>query len=109
MSSYYAYAFLTGIYIGGYTNLFSKVVISGLVLYIVHPDNFNPRRFNPLYKQIYDHTYPYISKVYTFAETNAYSFAKTNSETNSETNYTTSPLPPLKSPILNIIEKSSSK
>ena len=89
MSSYYAYAFLTGIYIGGYTNLFSKVVISGLVLYIVHPDNFNPRRFNPLYEQIYERTHPYISKVYSFAESNAYSFT--------ESNGATSPLPPLPS------------
>ena len=66
MRSYYAYAFLAGIYIGGYTNLFSKVVISGLVLYIVHPENFDPRRFTPLYNRIYDGTYPYLSKIYNF-------------------------------------------
>ena len=65
--SYYAYAFLTGIYIGGYTNLFSKVVISGLVLYIVHPENFNPKRFTPLYDRIYETSYPYLSKVYSFS------------------------------------------
>lgn len=95
MSSYYAYAFLTGIYIGGYTNFFSKVVISGLVLYIVNPDNFNPRRFNPLYKQIYEKTYPYISKVYSFTD-----------NVNPSISPITSPLPKLNSPIkLNIVEK----
>lgn len=89
MDPYYAYTFLTGLYIGGHTNLFSKVVISGLVLYIIHPDNFNPRRFKPLYNQIYNYTHPYVSKVYSFAE---------NLE---------SPLPPLptKSPKLNIIKE----
>jgi hypothetical protein len=65
---YYAYSFLLGISIGGYTNLFSKVVISGLVLYMVHPDNFNIQRFEPLYDTIYYSTYPYISKIYTFSK-----------------------------------------
>ena len=62
-----AYFFLAGIYIGGYTNLFSKIIISGLVLYIVHPENFDPRRFSPLYLQIYNSAYPYLSKVYSFS------------------------------------------
>ena len=90
MDPYYAYTFLTGLYIGGYTNLFSKMVISGLVLYIIHPDNFNPKRFRPLYNQVYNYTYPYVSKVYSFAE---------NFEA-------ISPLPPLpnKSPKLKIVE-----
>lgn len=83
MNSYYAYSFLTGIFIGGYTNLFSKVVISGLVLYIIHPDNFNPRRFTPLYNSIYDKTHPYISQIYSFSNSTIPLAA-------------TSPLPPLK-------------
>ena len=83
MNSYYAYSFLFGIYIGGYTNLFSKVVISGLVIYIVHPDNFNPKRFTPLYNQVYEKISPYISKIY---------------ELNTEDNKTSS-LPSLNSPL----------
>lgn len=67
MNSYCAYAFLAGIYIGGYTNLFSKLVISGLVIYIIHPDNFNIKRFTPLYNSVHNWTYPYLSKVYYLA------------------------------------------
>ena len=63
-SHYYAYAFLSGLFIGGYSNFFSKVIISGLVIYIVHPDNFNPSRFIPLYNRVYENIYPYVSKVY---------------------------------------------
>ena len=70
MNSLYAYSFLTGIFVGGYTNFFSKLVISGLVLYMVNPENFTVERFNPLYKTIYQNTYPYISKVYSFKTIN---------------------------------------
>ena len=66
MKSFYAYSFLSGMFIGGYTNFFSKIVITGLVLYMVNPDNFNVEKFNPLYKTIFQNTYPYISKVYSF-------------------------------------------
>jgi len=68
MNSFYAYSFLTGMFIGGYTNFFSKIVISGLVLYMVHPDTFSIEKFEPLYKTITDTTYPYISKVYSFSD-----------------------------------------
>lgn len=64
MKLYYAYSFLAGLFMGGYTNLFSKVIISGLVIYIVHPENFSPKRFAPLYTGIYDTLQPYISKIY---------------------------------------------
>ena len=67
MNSFYAYSFLTGIFIGGYTNFFSKIVISGLVLYIVHPDNFTIQRFDPLYQKIFENTQPYISKIYSIS------------------------------------------
>ena len=63
-----AYFFLAGICIGGYTNFFAKIVISGLVLYIVQPDMFNPSKFSPLYQTIYEKTYPYLSKIYTIEE-----------------------------------------
>ena len=63
-----AYFFLTGLYIGGYSNFFSKLVISGLVLYIVHPTNFNIDRFEPLYHRITERTYPYISRIYRIKE-----------------------------------------
>ena len=63
-----AYFFLVGLYIGGYSNFFSKLVISGLVLYIVHPRNFNIDRFEPLYHRITERTYPYISRFYRIKE-----------------------------------------
>ena len=59
-----AYYFLTGLFIGGYSNFFSKIVIMGLVLYIVHPNHFNVDRFQPLYQRITERTYPYISRIY---------------------------------------------
>jgi len=65
---FYAYSFLIGLYTGSYTNLFSKVIISGLVLYMVHPDYFNPQRFTPLYDTINENVSPYISKIYSFDE-----------------------------------------
>ena len=68
IKSIWAYSFLTGMFIGGYTNLFSKIVISSLVLYIVNPENFNPRRFYPLCDRIYETSYPYLSKIYSFSE-----------------------------------------
>ena len=40
----YAYCFLAGLYIGGYTNIFSNMVITGLVTYIVKPDFYTPER-----------------------------------------------------------------
>ena len=39
-----AYALLTGLFIGKFTNLFSDVVITGLVLYIVTPEIFTEER-----------------------------------------------------------------
>ena len=65
MNSFYAYSFLAGVFVGGYTNFFSKIIISGLVLYIVNPENFSIEKFNPLYKTIYQRAYPYVSKIYT--------------------------------------------
>ena len=59
-----AYYFLTGLFIGGYSNFFSKIVISALVLYIVHPNHFNVDRFQPLCQRITERTYPYISRIY---------------------------------------------
>ena len=68
MNTYYAYSFLVGMYIGGYTNFFSKIVISGLVVYMIHPENFNIQKFEPLYETIQEKTYPYLSKIYSFNE-----------------------------------------
>lgn len=39
-----AYALLAGLFIGKFTNLFSDVVITGLVLYIVTPEIFTEDR-----------------------------------------------------------------
>ena len=41
-----AYALLAGLYIGKFTNIFSDVVITGLVLYIVTPEIFTENRLN---------------------------------------------------------------
>jgi hypothetical protein len=68
LNNYYAYSFLFGMFIGGYTNFFSKVIISGLVVYMVHPDNFNIKKFEPLYNTIYITTQPYISKIYKITD-----------------------------------------
>ena len=40
----HAYALLTGLYIGKFTNIFSDVVITALVLYIVTPEIFTEDR-----------------------------------------------------------------
>ena len=64
MDAVNAYYFLTGLFIGGYSNFFSKIVISGLILYIVHPNHFNVERFQPLCQRITERTYPYISRIY---------------------------------------------
>jgi hypothetical protein len=87
MHPYYAYSFLGGLFIGGYTNLFSKLVISGLVIYIVHPQNFHPQRFTPLYDSIYEKLQPYMSKVYTLSDSISESSISMKS-----------PLPPLSYP-----------
>lgn len=40
----HAYAFLGGLFIGKFTNMFSDVVITGLVLYIVTPEVYTVER-----------------------------------------------------------------
>ena len=79
--NYYAYSFLAGIFVGGYTNFFSKAIISGLVFYIFHPDHFHPRRFTPLYQTLKDNFEPYLVKVYTFANVKADTFANIKADT----------------------------
>jgi hypothetical protein len=66
---YYAYSFLAGIFVGGYTNFFSKTIISALVFYIFYPEHFHPRRFTPLYLTIQEKIEPYLIKIYSFVET----------------------------------------
>jgi len=70
INSIYAYSFLTGMYIGGYTNLFSKFIITGLVLYMTDPSKFSYENFEPLYNNVYDITYPYLSKIYKYTSHN---------------------------------------
>jgi hypothetical protein len=64
LNQYYSYAFLVGMYTGGYTNLFSKFIITGLVLYMAHPDHFHLNNFTPLYENLHAFTYPHLSKIY---------------------------------------------
>ena len=59
-----AYFFLTGLYIGGYSNFFSKIVITGLVVHMVNKSIFTYQSFEPLYENISNILKPYISKVY---------------------------------------------
>ena len=42
----HAYAFLFGLFVGKFTNVFSDAVISGLVLYIVTPNIYTEERIN---------------------------------------------------------------
>lgn len=91
MHPYYAYSFLGGLFIGGYTNLFSKLVISGLVIYIVHPENFHPQRFTPLYDSVYEKLQPYVSKIYTLNNMTSVSSPSISPEIKS--------LPPYPSPL----------
>ena len=59
-----AYFFLTGLYIGGYSNFFSKLVITGLVIHMSNQSIFSYERFRPLYTKSYELIQPYISKIY---------------------------------------------
>ena len=70
MNSFCGYFFVAGVYVGGYTNLFGKLIISSLVLYIANPDTFNLNRFYPLCQTTYKLTYPYLSKIYSFSYRN---------------------------------------
>lgn len=49
----HAYAFLGGMFIGKFTNLFSDVVITGLVLYIVTPEIFTEDRVHQVKNYVY--------------------------------------------------------
>ncbi len=59
-----AYFFLTGLYIGGYSNFFSKLIITGLVIHMSNQSIFSYERFLPLYTKSYELIEPYISKIY---------------------------------------------
>ena len=48
-----AYALLAGLFIGKFTNLFSDVVITGLVLYIVTPEIFTEDRMERAKNYVY--------------------------------------------------------
>lgn len=41
-----AYSFLIGLYIGGYTNIFSRLLITSLVVYIVNPEFYSKERID---------------------------------------------------------------
>ena len=46
ISPAHAYAFLGGLFIGKFTNMFSDIVITGLVLYIVTPEIYTEERIS---------------------------------------------------------------
>ena len=106
-----AYYFLTGLFIGGYSNFFSKIVISALVLYIVHPNHFNVDRFQPLYQRITERTYPYISRIYRLRGSDSDEGEEKKEEKVtiidspvSDTKSSLPPLHPLKSLKLNVLK-----
>ena len=107
-----AYYFLTGLFIGGYSNFFSKIVISGLILYIVHPNHFNVERFQPLYQRITERTYPYISRIYRLRGSNENEEEQEHAQNKEEkvtiidspVSDTKTSLPPLKSLKLNVLK-----
>ena len=105
-----AYYFLTGLFIGGYSNFFSKIVISGLILYIVHPNHFNVDRFQPLYQRITERTYPYISRIYRLRNNNNENEEEQHKKEekvtiiDSPVSDTKSFLPPLRSLKLNVMK-----
>lgn len=49
----HAYAFLGGLYIGGHTNIFSNLIITGLITYIIHPSFYTKDRFNTVKNYIW--------------------------------------------------------
>jgi len=56
--------FLTGLYIGGYSNFFSKIVITGLVIHMANQSIFSYEKFKPLYNNVKKLVNPYLSKIY---------------------------------------------
>ncbi len=44
MESSYAYTFLLGLYMGGYTNFFSNLIITGVILRVTNPELFTANK-----------------------------------------------------------------
>jgi len=54
----HAFFFLGGLYMGGWTNIFSDLVITGLVLYIVSPEIFTPDRWDKVKSYAWSYVKP---------------------------------------------------
>ena len=69
VNMYEASFFITGLYIGGFTNFFSKLIITGLFIHLTNNQIFTLERFKPLYKNINKKLKPYINYIYSYDST----------------------------------------
>ena len=60
VNSTHAYIFLAGLYIGGYTNTFSNLVITGLITYIIHPNLYTKEKLEIVKKIVYNKLSPWF-------------------------------------------------
>ena len=60
VNSTHAYIFLAGLYIGGYTNTFSNLVITGLITYIIHPNLYTKEKLEVVKKIVYNKLSPWL-------------------------------------------------
>lgn len=67
----HAYSFLAGLYVGKFTNIFSDMVISGLILYIVTPEIFTRDRWENLKCYVWNWVRPPQLKLLTDKSHNA--------------------------------------
>jgi len=58
----HAYIFLGGLYVGNWTNLFSNVVITALVLYITDPVIFTNERWDKVKSYVWNYIKPSAGK-----------------------------------------------
>lgn len=66
----HAYIFLSGLYIGGYTNTFSNLVITGLITYIIHPNFYTKDKFDVVKNIILGKLSPWLNNYQNNVENN---------------------------------------
>ena len=69
VNSTHAYIFLAGLYIGGYTNTFSNLVITGLITYIIHPNLYTKEKLEVVKKIVYNKLSPWLDNNNTTTNT----------------------------------------
>ncbi len=58
----HAYVFLCGLYIGNLTNIFSNIVITGLLIYITNPEIFTFDRLEGVKSYVWNFVKPELEK-----------------------------------------------